>query len=293
MEHRRIAFRLVDTVPGVLVATYVERGKAHLLDPIPPEEISTHAGRTAIYRVRARVSHKKTSADSNDATLKLFAVAELIGTLDAHLTEAGIDLQWSAPQHASGGELIQGIAEYRLYRGELDSSAGEAAAKDISRAAWKSPLLQITTTKAPEYRDTAFDYGKTYAYVVRTVLTGEGSGVESGDSNAAIIKPIDTFPPAAPQGVVAAVLAGAAPGTFVVDLSWSINVEADLAGYRVFRSEQEGKPGEALNAELVATPAYRDDSVANGRRYWYNVKAVDRAGNESNASEPVAVEVGR
>ena len=28
-----------------------------------------------------------------------------------------------------------------------------------------------------------------------------------------------------------------------MDLSWSINVEADLAGYRVYRSEQQGNAG--------------------------------------------------
>jgi fibronectin type 3 domain-containing protein len=127
-------------------------------------------------------------------------------------------------------------------------------------------------------------------YVVRTVLSGEGSGVESSDSRTVTIKPVDTFPPAAPQGLVAAVIGEAAGGKTVVDLSWSINVEADLAGYRVYRSEQQGMLGEALNSELVATPSYRDTTGASGRKYWYSVKALDRAGNESKASEQVAVE---
>ena len=286
------AFRVVDTVPGALLGTYAQKGKVNFLDPVAPEEIRAHAGATAIYRVRARVTDKKTSANSNDAALRWYAVAEPIGSLETQLTEDGIELRWGVPQHASGGAPIGGIAEYHLYRGEVDPAAVDSTGKEHSRAAWKSPLLQIAATKTPEYRDAAFDYGKTYAYVVRTVLTGEGSGVESGDSRTAIIKPIDTFPPAAPQGVVAAVLAGASSGQYVVDLSWSINVEADLAGYRVYRSKQPGTLGELLNAELLATPAYRDSSAASGGKYWYSVKAVDRAGNESKASEQIAVEVG-
>ena len=77
----------------------------------------------------------------------------------------------------------------------------------------------------------------------------------------------------------------------VVDLSWSINLETDLAGYRVYRSEQEGTKGELLTKELLLTPAYRDTSVHNGQKYWYSVTAVDKAGNESVPSPPIAVEV--
>ncbi len=286
------SFRVVDTMPGTILVTYVEKGKAHFLDPIAPEEIRARTGATVIYRVRARVTDKKTSANSNDASLKLYSVAEPIDTLSANLTESGIDLRWKVPQSASGGAPITGIPEYHLYRGEVDPNAPEATAKELFRTAWKSPLLQIAATKVPEYHDSAFDYGKTYVYLVRTVLVGDGVGVESSDSRATIFKPVDTFPPGAPQGVVAAVLGGVEAGKFVVDLSWSINVEADMAGYHVYRSEQRGALGELLNPELVVTPAYRDSAVVSEKKYWYSVKAVDRAGNESKASEQVAVEVG-
>jgi fibronectin type 3 domain-containing protein len=90
---------------------------------------------------------------------------------------------------------------------------------------------------------------------------------------------------------VAALLAGPAPGTFIVELSWSINLETDLGGYRVYRSEQEGTKGQLVNADLLPTPAVRDTSVESGHRYWYTVAAVDRAGNESPACAPAVVEV--
>jgi fibronectin type 3 domain-containing protein len=75
-----------------------------------------------------------------------------------------------------------------------------------------------------------------------------------------------------------------------VELSWAINPETDIAGYNVYRSEQEGIPGLRLNQELLLTPAFRDMNAMSGRRYSYTVTAVDRSGNESPAS--VAVEGG-
>src|SRR5207248_8179542 len=127
--------------------------------------------------------------------------------------------------------------------------------------------------------------------VVRSVIQVEGNELESSDSPPVTVTPRDTFPPAAPQGLVAALLPGSAPGAVLVDLSWSISLETDLAGYRVYRSEQEGTRGQLLTQDLLPTPAVRDSSVEAGHRYWYTVTAVDRAGNESAPSSRVAVDI--
>jgi fibronectin type 3 domain-containing protein len=76
-----------------------------------------------------------------------------------------------------------------------------------------------------------------------------------------------------------------------VELSWSINTETDLAGYRVYRSEQQDTPGKLVTTDLLLSPVYRDTSVQFGHTYWYSVTAVDRSGNESEHSAPVAAEV--
>jgi fibronectin type 3 domain-containing protein len=78
-----------------------------------------------------------------------------------------------------------------------------------------------------------------------------------------------------------------------VELSWSISREPDLAGYRVYRSEQPGEQGVQLSPERLAVPAFRDTQLLPGRSYFYRVTAVDRAGNESAASAPVSVEIPR
>jgi fibronectin type 3 domain-containing protein len=126
--------------------------------------------------------------------------------------------------------------------------------------------------------------------LIRSVSWADGNPVESDDSVPAIVTPRDTFPPAVPRNVVAAVLPGADGGQ-VVDLSWSINVEPDLAGYRIYRSEKPGERGQSLLTELLATPAYRDSALEAGHRYWYSVTAVDREGNESGTSVPTLADL--
>ena len=285
------SFRVVDTVPGSLVNEYIQKGKVEFPDAIAPRELKTHVGETALYRVRTYVSPKKISPNSPSVSLKLYPVPAPISSVELELTENAIDLKWQPPTHTTAGEPLGAVPEYHVYRGELDPQTAEAVKADPRKGTWKAPLLQIATTTIAEYHDAGFDYGKTYAYAVRSVVQVQGIALESGDSPLVVLTPRDTFPPAAPQSLVVAVLPGAAGEGKVVDLSWSINLETDLAGYRVYRSEQEGTKGELLTKELLPTPAYRDTSVHNGQKYWYSVTAVDKAGNESVPSAPIAVEV--
>ena len=284
-------FRVVDIVPGTLLGSYVQAGKVEFLEHFAPEETRSHPGEIAVFSVRTRVSERKDSANSNSIVLSLYPVPAPIETVEKQVTEKSIDLSWSAPALTSGGEPLSGAVVYSVYRGELDPASATAAEKDLHAAVWKSPLLQIATTSAPEYQDSGFDWGKTYVYVIRSGITVNGAPLQSGDSSPAILTPKDIFPPAPPQDIVAAVLPGPKPGTTVVDLSWAINIETDLAGYRVYRSDRENERGQLLTPNLLPSSAYRDSDVAAGRRYWYTVTAVDHAGNESAPSTALLVEI--
>jgi len=285
------SFRVVDTVPGALVARYSQKGQVQFIDPVAPTDPQFRSGQLFVYRVHTLFSAKHPSPDSKDITLQLYPVAERLSALDSAVTEQGIELKWVAPSHTSTGEPLASVQEYHVYRGELDPTSSSAAAGDPLQAKWKSPLLQLGATGTTDYRDSGFDYGKTYAYLVRTVIASPAGALESSDSPMSIVTPKDTFPPAAPQNVVAAIQPGATPGSVGVELSWSINVESDLAGYRVYRSQQDGDRGALLTPELLPSPAYRDNSAQSGQRYWYTVTAVDRSGNESGPSLAVAVDV--
>jgi hypothetical protein len=280
------SFRVIYTIPGTMLDNYLAEGRVRFTDPVPPEDLRAHPGATFVYRVRTRASRKRASADSNTVTSRLFPVPERLESLRAQVTESAIELSWSTPARTSAGEPLQEIFAYHVYRGELDPASAEAASKDPAHAKWISPLRLLGPAHDTSYRDSSFEFGKTYLYTVRSVIIAENNPLESSDSIAAVVAPRDVFPPAAPQDLVVAVLPGASPGSVLVDLSWSINLETDLAGYRVYRSEQQGTRGQLLTPDLLPTPAYRDTSVEPGHRYWYSVTAVDRTGNESLPSAP-------
>jgi len=285
------SFRTVETIPGALLGEYRSAEKVQIVNRITADELRAYLDRALAYRVRSRASRKRASADSSTAIVRLRPVAERITALHATVTESAVELSWPAPTRTSSGEPLPAISEYRVYRGEIDAASADAAANDLSKAKWKSPLALLGTAHTETYRDTAFDFGKTYLYSIRAVIPTEGSAVESDDSVPAIVAPRDVFPPAVPQGSVAAVIVGSPTNAPEVDLSWSINLETDLAGYRVYRSEQQDTPGQLLTPDLLLSPAYRDTSVQPGHRYWYSVTSVDRTGNESLPTAPVAAEI--
>jgi hypothetical protein len=284
------SLRVVDTIPGALAERYFVGDKVQFTDPLTPEETKAPEGKMAIYVVRTRLSQKRASANSNIVSLRLFPVPARVASVEARVTEPAIELNWAAVNRTSAGDPLTVAAHYNIYRAELDAGSMDLANRDVSQLNLNARLQLLASQPEQTYGDTSFEFGKAYAYIVRSVLDREGVVLESADSTPAIVTPRDTFPPAAPQAISAAVLPGETDSTLVVDLSWSINVESDFAGYRVYRSEQPDTQGQLLTQEWLPTPAYRDTSVLPARRYWYVVTAVDRAGNESAPSPPALVE---
>jgi predicted phage tail protein len=287
---------VVDTIPASLVSKYIVGEKFQFTDPVSPVEIrsqeTTAIRSSSIYAVRTRLTQKRSSANSNVVSLKLVSVTEPIASIQIHITELAVELTWPPVNRAFADDTV-GVTpdHYNIYRAELNDTDAEIAKRDISELNLNASLHLLGSMPDPSFSDKTFEFGKTYVYIVRSVVVVDGKELESSDSAPAIVSPKDTFPPATPQSVSAAVLPGETEGSFVVDLSWSINTEADFAGYRLYRSEQEGTLGEAITPDLLPTPSYRDTSLQPPHRYWYSVAAVDRAGNESPPSSPVAADI--
>jgi fibronectin type 3 domain-containing protein len=115
--------------------------------------------------------------------------------------------------------------------------------------------------------------------------------VESADSAPVQVTPRDTFPPAAPANLEITIVPATNQAPAYIELAWAISPEADLAGYAVYRSDAEDSPGERITTEILPSPTFRDISVLPGRRYYYRVSALDRAGNESPRSSAVQADV--
>lgn len=285
------SFRVVYTIPGALVPNYVASGHVRFTDPISPAETKAHPDATYAYVIRTRLSKKRAAANSNVVMARVFPVPQAISSVQFQVTETAVELSWPVPTQTSAGDPLSAVSGYHVYRGEMDPHAAAPAGKELSAVHWISPLTLLASSGANSYSDKQFEFGKTYVYVVRSVVSLDGNEIESDNSEPVTVTPRDTFPPAVPQDLVAAVLPGTAPATFVVDLSWSINLETDFAGYRVYRSEQEGARGQLVTPDFLATPAFRDSTVAPGHHYWYTVTALDRAGNESAPSSSITVDI--
>ena len=285
------SFREVYTIPGALVDNYREDGRVVFTVPIAPEETRSHPGGAVAYAVRTRASMKRASADSNVVSLRVVPVPAPIASVEARVTESAIELTWPVPAATAAGELVTTISSYKIYRSETHPAEAGAPPQDLLPGKLEAHPALLASSETNSFRDASMVFDHTYVYFVRSVIQVEGNELESSDSQPVTVTPHDTFPPAVPQGLVAAVLPGATSGTVLVDLSWSINLETDLAGYHVYRSEQEGTRGQLVTPDLLPTPAVRDTSVEPGHRFWYTVTAVDRAGNESPPCAPVAVDI--
>ena len=177
-----------------------------------------------------------------------------------------------------------------IYRAETEPGQ-ENPPQDVSKSKLKTPLSLMGTSTSSEFRDPNFEFGTTYLYTVRSLAQFGADFVESADSVPAVVTPRDTFPPEAPTGLEITVVPATQQASAYVELSWAISPEKDLAGYSVYRSDVEGSPGDRVSTETLPSPTFRDISVVAGRRYYYRVSALDRAGNESPKSSAVQVDV--
>ena len=282
---KKATWRVVDTIPSEQVDHYLTGERIDFRDPIAATDLALPAGSTMAYKVRTR-EVKSASQDSNVVTARIYQPPE--APRDAHIdvTETTLVLSWSeAPVPPGAASRI-----YRVYRGVLES-AQASPSQDLSQMKFKSPLELQGTSPSTQFRDSNFEFGTPYVYTVRTLAQFGSDLVESADSAPAVITPRDVYPPITPTGLEISVVPATPQAPPYVELSWSINPETDLAGYSVYRSDREDLPGERVSTEILPSPTFRDMSVQQGRRYYYRVSAVDRAGNESPRSSAVAAEI--
>jgi len=277
-----------------MVAHYSQKNNVRVVNALDAGDLGQHVGWTASYTVRTRESVKKESADSNHADLKIYPAPDPISDVKAEVTHAGIILTWTPPQKTPVGEAPP-IVAYHIYRAEavLEVQTQPAPVTNASESISEVPKLKGPFTRIGEaletsFRDLQVDFGTTYLYSVRSISQYPGVTLESSDSKLIAVTPRDTFPPAAPQGLVVVLVPGQGQMPAHLEISWAISPETDIAGYNVYRSEQDGMPGTRLNSDLLLTPAFRDMNAGPGRHYVYTATAVDRAGNESQASAPAS-----
>lgn len=199
-------------------------------------------------------------------------VAAAPTSLLAEVTQEAIELNWTAPTQNADGTTPVNLAGYNVYRSRSKTEAGTI----INKA-------PVTDSK---YSDSTFEFEKEHYYFVRAISTGTGdTPTESGESNVVEVLPKDTFRPSAP----ASITIGASPNT--VSLFFPPNPEPDIAGYRIYRTEDQSQDRslwKLLTTEPITANTFQDATVEAGKTYYYYVTAVDKFGNVSEMSEVVS-----
>lgn len=127
-----------------------------------------------------------------------------------------------------------------------------------------------------EFTDIGLENGTTYSY---TVVAYDDSGNSSAPSEPVTATPGDETAPAAPIGFVAVDRPDDTGG--VIELSWDVSVESDLAGYRLSR--------DGIQIAEVTTNSYTDTGLVNDRTYAYSIVAFDTNGNVGPAATASAM----
>ncbi len=164
------------------------------------------------------------------------------------------------------------------------SASSSASGYHVKRAtASGGPYTQIAAPTSTTYTDSALTNGTRYYYVV-SALDSAGESANSAPVSAVPIAP--AAPPATPSvPAIPSVPAGlsAAKGSGQVTVSWSASSSA--TSYHVKRGAASGGPYTQVGAPTSAS--YTDATVTNGTTYYYEVSAVNSAGESAN-SAPVS-----
>lgn len=287
---RRIdIYRLAEEVDDPLPLTEEEfSARATLIGSVPFGQISEAEGqieysdRLALAEaVRLRYALRYVNAAGQRAPFSNFLIIEPAPAVSLPpalsdrpaLSQDAVTLRWTPPAANIDGSTPPNLLGYNVYR--TGRAPGEAARRPLN----PEPLT------SESFSDQTFRFGEEYSYVVRAVSLGTGGQpVESLNSNAVTLTPLDTFSPAPPTGLTAA--ATSPPPR--VSLFFAANPERDVVGYYVYRSTDGDLPREdwtRLNQRPTEKTTFQDEDVRPGTRYFYYVRALDDAGNLSGPSE--------
>ncbi len=306
----------------------VSSGPSHAEETLPSSLTADPASLLA-YRVQLFNAHGRSAGLSAEAFAAAGAAPPSVEHLRATSIRDGIQLEWQPKDTTSpvqldrilttsvGTDVHPGPANPTpaapskpATRSKLKKTSPPSTSTPAKTTPAKSQSVAMTSSKAPsevkletpkEVADaggtvdrTALK-GESYRYTARRLrkisLQGHALELRSDLSSPVRVTMLDTFPPGVPTGLEA-IPGGATPSDHSIDLSWTPDIDPDIAGYSVYRQEvtstgQVAGSATRLNSTPIVGPAYRDQTAVPGHRYAYRITAVDASGNESAPSADV------
>jgi len=179
-------------------------------------------------------------------------------------TDSKAILYWEFDE--KGDELISG---FELKRSNNDQGPFETVKSDI-------PI---------SVRKVEFDGLKRINYF--TIVAKGKNGLDS-ESFSTMVQPIDSIPPKPPMG-----LKGIMDTTGIIRLNWQKNVEEDLSGYRIFKSNNPNIEFSEITKTTFSNESYSDTIPVStlNKKVYYKIKAEDLRYNKSEFSEILIVDI--
>jgi hypothetical protein len=277
-----------------------------------PATLTSDPPTLLIYRIQLLNSHNRSAGPSNDAFAAAGSAPPPVTALQPTSNPLGIQLTWTPtpspaaieltriPLNPDGTPILPTVKPAKPSPNPVAKKHPQKSQPNPPTPTVPAPIetklrTPASTTDPGGTLDHTAQKNSTYRYTAQRVLTVTLSG-HTLELRGSVSPPVtltlrDIFPPRTPTGLEA-VPGGLSPTDRSIDLSWTPDSDADLAGYFVYRQDIDSSGAVAatatrLNSTPVVGPAYRDQTAKPGRRYVYRVSAIDQAGNESPRSEPV------
>jgi fibronectin type 3 domain-containing protein len=145
-------------------------------------------------------------------------------------------------------------------------------------------FINIYFTDQNYFYDDSLSYDTTYYYCI-TALDDQNR--ESNKSVIISARPINYSPPSAPVNL--SVNARNWIDSISIYLKWDPNFESDIAGYQIFRNENQNFNMDSTNLiGFAGTNSYSDKkNLELYKNYYYRINAIDKGGMVSDPSQEV------
>lgn len=302
--------RSADGAACVTVATVsATPGQSSTYIDTLPSALATGPIRPIHYEIFGLNRRSKTAGASNPVMVLAGQAPPAIASLFATEIRQGVVLHWQPAANLAPKTFIElrrtlltSPDNHRPDNHRLKPPNGLAPAPEPTEQTLRVRLGADTNDRGRALDEDVI-FNRTYRYVAMRVMKqsvdGKSLRLASSASQPVVITTRNTFPPAAPTGLVAVPVSAAINGgTPEIDLSWSANTDPEFSQYFVYRqevgAENNSAPqqiGPESGAGMIVAPEFRDLHVQPGQTYRYTVVAVDNAGNRSAPSQEVTATV--
>ena len=242
--------------------------------PLPPSgetrtgfytEGYLQSGYRYLYKIRSRAGWWYSSADSNVISFFRGVPPKAPQGLRIEAGDRSLALSWEEVTENIENEPLADSPLYQVYR--------RRGGKDF--APLGEPVPEV------KFIDAGLLNGEHYSYKVRAIVRYIDT-LQAGETSQAVSGiPRDLAPPPPPQHLVAVETPDG------VELVWLGVTIDDLAGYRIYRREEESAVPEFIAQVESEQNQYNDKSVTVGRKWFYTVTSFDTA-EPFNESQPSA-----